>query len=117
MNSIIRAISISLLAGFGLLASVGHATAQTLDVPIFDNCVSDGQAACYATSTVSGLDPNGDGFLAVRSGPATNFPMIDKLYNGEVVEIIEFQGDWRGVRYRGGWKGWAHAKWLTDLAG
>lgn len=100
-----------------VVVSAGYATAQTLDVPILDSCVSDGQMACYATSTVSGLDPNGDGFLAVRSGPGTNFPMIDKLYNGEVVEIIEFQGSWRGVRYRGGWKGWAHANWLIDLAG
>lgn len=117
MQTIVRATLLSLLVGLWSLATADRAQAQNLDVPIHEDCVSDGQAACYFTSTVTGLDPNGDGFLAVRSGPGTNFPIIDKLYNGEVVHNIQMQGQWRGVRFRGGMKGWVHGNWLKDLAG
>ena len=48
----------------------GAALTQSLDVPVVIP-PSDGQMADCATSTVSGLDPAGDNFLAVRSGPGT----------------------------------------------
>ncbi len=99
---------------FLLLPTV--APSQTLDVPIVIDCVAD-QAACYATSRVQGLDPNGDGFLAVRKGPGTRHAMIDKLYNGDVVEVITARYPWYGVRYGNGRRGWVHSKWLRDLAG
>ena len=111
---------LSLLPVLAVLAAsapfaVGAVYAQALDIPIVDDCVAD-QAACYATSQVAGLDPNGDGFLAVRTGPGSDYRMIDRLHNGDVVEHITSQGPWRGVRY-GGRKGWVHGNWLQDLAG
>ena len=99
-----------------VLALVAPATAQQLDVAIVADCVP-GQAACYATSRVAGLKSGGDGFLAVRTGPGSDFRKIDELYNGDVVEVIEFAGKWRGVRYRDGRLGWVHSNWLRDLAG
>ena len=38
--------------------------------------------ACGGNGVVVGLDPNGDGFLAVKSGPGLSHPRIDKLYKG-----------------------------------
>jgi len=43
-----------------------QATAGGLEVDFV--VTPDGQAAGCASSTVAGLDPNGDGFLAVRAG-------------------------------------------------
>ena len=105
--------SLSLCLAYG--ASGTHA--QNLAVPIIDDCVSDGHIACWATSRVAGLNPRGDGFLAVRTGPGTKYRMIDKLYNGDVVETMKRRGSWVGVRYRNGRKGWVHSRWLRDLAG
>lgn len=94
------------------------AHAQGLAVPIMLDCdESTAQAACYATSLVQGLDPNGDNFLAVRASPGSDHAMVDQLKEGDVVEIIEFDGSWRGVRYGDGKLGWVHSNWLVDLAG
>jgi hypothetical protein len=92
------------------------ASAQQLSVPIVKDCVDD-QAACYATSRVAGLDPNGDGFLSVRSGPGSDYQMIGKLVNGDVVTVITSRGKWYGVELRNGSLGWAHSNWLVSLAG
>lgn len=36
---------------------------------------------------VQGLDPNGDGFLALRAGPGTNYAKIGELHNGDAAFI------------------------------
>jgi len=91
--------------------------AQVLDVPFADKG-GDGQAAWCASSTVSGLDPNGDGFLAVRSGPGTKFRKIGEVYNGDVVLTCDARGPWVAIVYgRSKAKGWVHGRWLKDLAG
>lgn len=71
-----------------------------------------------------GLDPNGDGFLAVRSGPGTNYRKIDELYNGDWVFVLAERGQWFGVAYGVGMetacrsipssapRGWVHSKWI-----
>ncbi|MHA3977832.1 SH3 domain-containing protein [Halovulum sp. GXIMD14794] len=93
------------------------AISQQLDVPITIP-PGDGQAGDCATSTVSGLDPNGDGFLSVRSGPGTEFRKMDELHNGDVVATCQKSGPWHGVLYDGrNRRGWVHGNWLTDLAG
>ncbi len=107
-----KLIAAALIAAGLPLASA----AQQLDFPIDDSCVDD-QAACYASSRVAGLDPNGDGFLAVRKGPGSGHAMIDRLHNGDVVEVITSQGKWFGVRYGNDRLGWVHSNWLRDLAG
>jgi uncharacterized protein YgiM (DUF1202 family) len=110
----------------GLLAM--PAAAQSLDVPITVPR-GDGQAADCATSYVAGLDPNGDGFLSVRSGPDSGYRVIDEVHNGDVVAVCDRRGDWVGVFYTGsnigtGYRdehaarsGWVHSDWLRDLAG
>lgn len=102
-----------------------------LDVPVMEHG-GDGQAANCASSTVHGLKAGGDGFLAVRSGPGTQYRKIDELHNGDVVVVYEVRDKWAGVVYRTetidcgstvtrpvpyGNKGWVHTNWLRDLAG
>lgn len=112
-------IKVRAMATIALLlttAAAEMAYAQQLAVPIVKNCV-DGQAACYATSRVTGLNPKGDGFLAVRTGPGSNYKMIGKLVNGDVVTVITVRGKWFGVELSNGSLGWSHSNWLAPLAG
>ena len=92
------------------------------------------QDACSGYSQVQGLKKGGDGFLAVRRGPSTNYKMIDKLYNGDQVWTCDQKGKWTGIvygkdcgvgspvknrqPYKGACKsGWVFGKWLTLIAG
>ena len=105
--------------------------AQALDVPVVEQG-GDGQMATCASSAVAGLKAGGDGFLAVRSGPGTEYRKLDELRNGDVVLVYEIRGKWAGVAYRTtaancaatrtrpvphGHTGWVHTNWLTDVAG
>ena len=115
-HPMIQRTSAALAALILLTLSATTVHAQQLAVPIVKDCV-DGQAACYPTSRVTGLDPNGDGFLAVRSGPGSGHQMIGKLVNGDVVTVITVRGKWYGIELRDGSFGWSHSNWLTPLAG
>ncbi len=114
-----------------VLACAGSGAAADLEVPIVERG-GDGQLANCASSTVAGLDPAGDGFLAVRSGPGSDYRKLDELYNGDVVIEFERRGAWVGVVYRTRnvscastvdrlvpypRKGWIHGRWLQPLAG
>ncbi|AUH65721.1 SH3 domain-containing protein [Paracoccus zhejiangensis] len=91
-------------------------TAQQLDVEF--KVFEDGQAAGCAGSIVAGLDPKGDGFLAVRSGPGTDFTRIDELHNGDLVRTCARSGPWIGITYgKPRRRGWVHGRWLVDGAG
>lgn len=88
--------SLSLLA---LLAPASPGAAQGLDVPV----TVGGEAeldACDAVGEIVGLDPRGDNFLSVRSGPGgTPYREIDRLHTGDKVRLCEARGPWRGVVY------------------
>lgn len=93
--------------------------------------------ACGSNGMVTGLNPAGDGFLAVRSGPGSNNAELDRLHNGEPVYICDQSGKWIGIvytRYGGGCdvtspladrqpytgpckSGWVHQNWITLMAG
>lgn len=55
--------------------------------------------ACGGNGVVFGLDPHGDGFLAVKGEPNLRGARINKLFNGEQVYICQERGDWLGVVY------------------
>ncbi len=55
--------------------------------------------ACSAVAEVAGLNPRGDGFLSVRSGPGRDFQKTDMLYNGDTVYLCDGEGEWLGVVY------------------
>jgi len=106
--------------------------ANKLDVRIMEEG-GGGQLATCASSTVAGLSADGDGFLAVRSGPGSQYRKLAELHNGDVVYVFDKKGKWAGVVYgdleseecasintrpvTNRKKGWVHTKWLKDLAG
>jgi len=93
--------------------------------------------ACGGNGVIEGLDPSGDGFLAVRSGPGTQHGEIDRLYNGEEVYLCVISGQWIGIVYTRqhrdcnvttSWvttqpytgpckSGWVHRNWVRLYAG
>ncbi|MFS4582472.1 SH3 domain-containing protein [Phaeobacter sp. C3_T13_0] len=101
--------------------------------PIFEK--SDADLDTCGLGAVSGLDPDGDGFLSVRTGPGTEYARLAKLANGDRVWIFDTVGEWHGVIYGaeavdcspitetrvlnrdGANHGWIHSNWLTPLAG
>jgi hypothetical protein len=90
---------------------------DTLDVPFSDNG-GDGQAAWCATSIVTGLDPDGDGFLSVRAGPGTQYRKLDELRDGDQVSTCDSRGPWVAIVYGPSKRrGWVHGRWLKYLAG
>ena len=47
------------------------------------------------------MNPQGDGFLAVRTGPSTEREQVDELHNGDVVMLCDYQNGWHRVVYPG----------------
>jgi len=98
--------------------------------------------ACGAWAEVHGLNPQGDGFLAVRAGPGVSHAMRDRLREGDGLFVCggSADGAWLSIvyprkgqdaadcgvssaqpgprAYRGpcGW-GWVRADWIRILAG
>lgn len=114
------------------LALTSTALAGGLDVPIMERAEADLDTCAYGE--VHGLRTDGDGFLAVRSGPSTSHRKIDEVYNGDKVWMFEQRGKWIGVVYgvdhvdcspitqdrevpHPGKKGWVHENWVRLLAG
>jgi hypothetical protein len=81
---------------FGVSAVLPMNAAYAQDVPVVLN--DTGEDAC-GTGQIVGLNPKGDGFLAVRSGPGKGFAQIDKLHNADRVAICDSDGDWIGIVY------------------
>lgn len=100
----------------GILLSFG-ALSQSLDVPFSTNCKTEIDSECYTLHEVRGLDLKGDGFLAVRTGPGSEYRMIDRIFAGDQVYVYATRGSWYGIMYSEGRKGWSHKKWLHQIAG
>jgi len=83
---------------------------------------------------IIGLNPNGDGFLTVRSEPNKHAKPLDRLYNGNKVWYCDQKGQWVGIvygknchisspanpprAYKGSCKsGWVFGKWVSIIAG
>ncbi|MFD2739419.1 SH3 domain-containing protein [Sulfitobacter aestuarii] len=97
-----------------LLPAVSQA--QPLDVPFSTYCPPDAEAACFGAATVMGLNPQGDGFLAVRTGPGSQYAMIGKVHNGDRVGVFAGHGGWYGISFGPQQRlGWAHGNWLGNF--
>lgn len=70
-------------------------------------------AACNSRGEVTGLNVEGDNFLSVRTGPGTGFSEIDRIFNGDTVNICGRQGRWLRVDYGRG-KGWVSGKYVAE---
>lgn len=118
MRSVIESKRFINAAAVGMFLWGSAAASQTLDVLV--PWIPDGQAAGCGGSRVTGLDPNGDNFLAVRSGPGSNYRKIDELHSGDRVRTCDIKGNWVGVFYGFGGNrqsGWVHRNYLAEEAG
>ena len=88
-----------LIAAAALVALVAPVIAGRIDVPVMAGGSDPGYDACGSSGTVMGLNPRGDGFLAVKSGPGLEFARIDRIYNGQNVTICDQRGVWYGIVY------------------
>jgi hypothetical protein len=81
-------------------AMLGAAEAQRrIDVPLMLGGDPD-MDACQSVGQIVGLNPNGDGFLSVRSGPGGQpYREIDRLYNGNQVHVCGERGPWLMIVY------------------
>ena len=106
------------------------------DVPVMIGGEA-GMDACGGWGRVARLKADGDGFLAVRSGPGSKYGVKDKIHNGQGVIICEQRGKWYSIIYTKKdtdcgvsspvasrraysgrcWSGWAHKNWIDYLAG
>ena len=122
------------LAPLALVISGATVMAQQLDVPIHEY-ESDGQAANCSQGTVMGLKTDGDGFLAVRSGPGSNYRKLGEVHNGDRLTIFEGRDGWYGIAVPGGQidqadvcqrvgprrqisgrgLGWVHGNWVGNI--
>ncbi|APE45692.1 hypothetical protein BOO69_19240 (plasmid) [Sulfitobacter alexandrii] len=96
------------LAIMGALAST--ASAQNIVMP---NNYGPTDSGCL----VKGLDPNGDGFLALRTGPGSKYGQIGSLHNGDAAFIYGGQGRWLFVENgavngkKARFRGWIYDAW------
>ncbi len=133
----VRIVSIAALAALAVLIGATAQAQQTkLDVPIV---VGGTQLdACGSIAEVKGLDPAGDNFLSVRSGPGATYREIDRLKTKDLIIICGGKGIWyaaiypwsnksdcnvgtpwpKRAPYTGPCKsGWIHSKFVEIIAG
>jgi hypothetical protein len=62
---------------------------------------------------VTGLDPKGDNFLALRTGPMPSDVRIATMGPDTLLRVHESRGPWRRVELIDGMTGWAHSNWIA----
>jgi hypothetical protein len=62
---------------------------------------------------VTGLDPAGDNFLALRSSTGPDGVRIATMGPGTLLKIVGSSGPWKQVVLRDGTQGWAHGNWIA----
>ena len=117
-----------------LVLTAGAALADEAAVPVIVGGDPDIDACSFGE--VSGLNPDGDNFLALRAAPSTNGALLARLAEGQNVWLCDQTGPWIGVvvhdetgcgfgspiaearPYGGPCKsGWAHRDWIRQIAG
>ena len=70
-------------------------------------------ASTETYSYVSGLDPKGDNFLALRSGSEPDAIRIATMGPDTLLKVTESRGVWRRVVLLDGATGWAHSNYIA----
>ena len=81
------------------VAAVPVALAQAATLSVRVGTVDEEIDSCPGLGRVTGLNPAGDNFLAVRAGPGTGYPIVDRLHTGDLLNLCERVADWEGVVY------------------
>ncbi len=89
-----------LAVSLSISSPVAHAQPVTLDVPVRAGEAGAELDACPSIAAVTGLDPRGDDFLSVRSGPGGRpYREVDRIHTGQRLAVCEARGLWFGVVY------------------
>ncbi len=89
---------------------LANADAEELDIPDAVNPQADIRPvrvgfdgpdldACSSYGEVSGLNPNGDNYLAVRGAPFVGAYELDRLDPGQGVSMCDYEDGWIGIVY------------------
>ena len=62
---------------------------------------------------VTGLDPNGDNFLALKEAPNVSSRRLREMGPDTRLEVLGQQGNWLHVRLTDGTTGWAFNKYVA----
>lgn len=133
--------AIRLLAALLLMVVAATASAQQAERVPRIGLAGDDLDACLSVGEVTGLNPRGDNFLAVRAEPRAKAREKDRLGPGRLVWLCDEAGDWIGIVYgeddRDGpadcgvgtpsatvrpyagpcRSGWVHSRYVTVIAG
>lgn len=63
-------------------------------------------------------DPS-DGWLNIRTGPSSRYPVLERLNNGKLVNVTEIRNDWGVIEYNNGEgpkKGWVYAPYTIPAS-
>lgn len=66
---------------------------------------------------VSGLDPTGDNYLSLRTGPSTRYQEIVRMGLNTPLTILGRSGSWLNVALADGRTGWAYGKYIASAPG
>jgi hypothetical protein len=135
----VAAVGFALALSLSTFVSLANAAERAVPIMIGGTEEFD---ACGSWAEVSGLNPKGDGFLAVRTGPGADYPMRDRLREGVGFYVCggSQNGKWlpivyprkgqnsdncgvsspvaHAVEYRGPCDyGWVNARWVKIIAG
>lgn len=134
-NAAMKFAALALSVALWPAALAGAAPPRAVPVLVGGDATLD---ACGSLGAVRGLKADGDGFLAVRSGPGAGYAMTDKLGEGREVMMCDQRGEWIAVvygdsrpgrcavgspiaerrPYRGPCRsGWVHGRWIELMAG
>lgn len=104
----------SLLCATLIIGTAAPALSQSIVIPA--NRTDQIDTGCQ----VQGLDPNGDGFLALRTGPGTEYVQIGSLHNGDAAYVAGGpEGRWIYVENgaingrEAQFRGWIYDAWCS----
>lgn len=63
---------------------------------------------------VGGLNPQGDNYLSLRTGPGTGYREILRMGPNTIVTVLESQGSWRRIELEDGTEGWASGRYIKS---
>lgn len=63
---------------------------------------------------VTGLNPRGDNFLALRTGPGTSYRIVRRMEPDTIVTVLQRRGDWLLVELEDGAQGWAFGEYIAE---
>lgn len=72
--------------------------------------------ASVASAETRMVNSPGDGYLNLREGPSSNYPIIIEMYHGQTAEILSKSANWLEVRHQSGAVGWAYGKTLIPFS-